>query len=477
MCQNCNETSHATRTIGQLTFGDIVGLEPIVPIETPAILPRLPDVTDCDDCEDEAEVIECENCSCDVGDDSYTDDSGDVYCEECYHEMYSSCESCGDVVPADDIKQVSVRVWRNGRRQSIDSCLCESCFDRDYFTCADCNGTSPDDVGGTNCDGDRVCESCSEDYSYCESCSSTIHNDNSNYNERTGCTECDDCYSPGGDGDKTEFDAKRFRRPNDIATRCGSLRSYGVELETSVCDGHTDLEGRVYFGACEDGSIDGMEFVSSVLSGDAGLKAIDDFCDQADGFETDNKCGFHAHIGIADLTDSQRLSVCMAYALSADVWRSFVSETRRRNTYCGANKWSADDVASAGSFEALAAAQTDRYQWVNLQAYSRHKTVEIRLHGATLESDKICNWVVAHVRFIDVVSKMTFAQLRKLFAGTDSDKFAALAAMWPADVATFYHERAAKFGTEYATPAADVASRKPRARAARRLRGVARAIA
>ena len=76
----------------------------------------------------------------------------------------------------------------------------------------------------------------------------------------------------------------------------GSRRRFGVELETSKCPDHEDIRDDTCFGCKEDGSIDGKEFISPPLSSDRGLEAIRHFCEVAQKFEVDKKCGFHLHL-------------------------------------------------------------------------------------------------------------------------------------------------------------------------------------
>ena len=64
----------------------------------------------------------------------------------------------------------------------------------------------------------------------------------------------------------------------------------------------------------------------------------------------------------------------------------------------------------------------DRYCGVNLHAYSDHNTIEIRIHSATLDADKVINWVKAHIRFVDGVKDLTMAQVAHRFGGDNLQK-------------------------------------------------------
>lgn len=363
---------------------------------------------------------------------------GNYYCEDCFNDNFVHCEDCDEII---------------GRDESIYSeltseCYCESCYAErfDRCVCCDCEVTIRDCSRNDN--GDHYCDSCySENYYSCDSCGCEIPND------EAYCTDsgvyCSGCRRDDSD-DSSEWNAKRFHR-SGVAVKVGSTRKYGVELETSACPGSDDLQGKVYFECCEDGSISGMEFKSAVLADDNGLDAINEFCRYANNldFEVDNKCGFHAHFDMSDESVEGMRSTAYAYYVTRDVWARFVGEQRRNYHYCCPTKWDVTDlngITDKDEFERWAGRQ-DRRQWFNVAAYSRHETFEVRLHSATLEGDKVCNWVKAHTRFIDWAVGKTFAEINEVFSGSIDERFAALAEIWDdAELADYYRDRAGKFG-------------------------------
>jgi len=237
----------------------------------------------------------------------------------------------------------------------------------------------------------------------------------------------------------------------------GSFRRFGVELETSACPDYEDLRDITVFGAKHDGSIRGMEFVSPILSKDAGLKAIDDFCQKANhlGFQVDEDCGLHAHFDVSTESVEGLKSIAFAYHMTYAVWALFVPAERRKNHYCRPNDWKIEDLAKVHDFDdwrAFLRTAGNRYKWFNLQAYNVHNTFEVRLHTATLNAEKICNWVKAHARFMDWAADKSFDEIGAQFGdvqfGGDVDsQFAGFAEVWNDEKLTeFYAERAAKFG-------------------------------
>jgi hypothetical protein len=226
-------------------------------------------------------------------------------------------------------------------------------------------------------------------------------------------------------------------------------------LETASCDHYGELRGKTVFGCKDDGSIDGKEFVSPILSSDAGLEAIDTFCDLAarHEFAVDKKCGFHAHFDLGEESIDALRRIARAYLKTQNLWLRFASESRRENHYCQHIDWDSETIdrqETTGDFYNFAQ-NLDRYQWCNFAAYAEHSTVEIRLHTSTLDEDKISNWVKAHARFIDWAVSATDEEIDGLPSNL-SAQFDMLCEIWADEsLAVFYRRRAKKFGTTLET--------------------------
>lgn len=391
-----------------------LGFEPFVPVEPPP--------AECTGCGELKRVVNL-----------HEPMAGMSLCEDCYSADWCECNSCGD----------SVEIDHSYTSEGGDGPYCEACYDDVYTRCDSCNcEVSHDDTMHS------LCQNCYWDtYTTCDDCDCELHRDDTFVND-DGCF-CEGCYSRHdreGDVEGTSF----IFLANDTFVRTGSLRTFGVELETSKCDGYMDLDGETYFDSKDDGSINGKEFVSRVLRGDRGLEAISEFCGYAAGFSVDNKCGFHLHIGCQDLTVDELKAVCAGYALTAKIWQSFVVASRRSNGYCRNLKWDCDTLRDIEDFTDFAESE-DRYQWLNVAAYAEHSTLEVRLHTGTLNGDKVCNWVKAHIKFVDYISKMSYWSVRALFEGkTDSEVFDLLATIWnDSELTDYYRERARKYGTDY----------------------------
>ena len=388
----------------------------------------------CAECYGERYLV-CENCGDEFDKEGMIEFEDNFYCEECDSELFTTCYGCDDKISRDDCQS-----------SEDGNDYCESCYDDKFTHCEHCESELRRNDAVCH-DGSDYCDSCYCDlYFTCDRCGEVYSNDECNSND-SGCY-CPDCYER--EECKEEWETERFY-PSDDCTVMGSTRKFGVEIETSECPDHTDIRGDTVFGCKSDASIGGMEFVSPVLSSDKGLEAIKQFCRKARHFAVDSHCGYHLHINARDLSLAQRKSVAFAYAMTAEVWGAMVPDTRRANHYCHKLEWSLDDVkAIADENDWARFASCDRYQWCNMAAYTWHKSIEIRLHTATLDYDKIANWVIAHCRFVDAVKDIPISNIRDIFRGTARQRFRAVATLWQSEELTgYYQERASQWGFDF----------------------------
>lgn len=90
-------------------------------------------------------------------------------------------------------------------------------------------------------------------------------------------------------------------------------------------------------------------------------------------------CGTHVHFDMRDVEMKTVKQLGTRLARCVPALKQLLPKSRRENQYC---------VNNINDFET-----GQRYSFVNLQAYNRHKTIEVRAHSGTLDAEKILNWI------------------------------------------------------------------------------------
>lgn len=102
------------------------------------------------------------------------------------------------------------------------------------------------------------------------------------------------------------------------------------------------------------------------------------------GAKVNTSCGLHVHLDQRHQKDSAEVAKTFQKLVrSLGLLYTVVPKSRRKNTYCKRNREANLEKAIHG----------ERYKAVNCTAYHRHKTLEVRLFGGTLEATKIINWI------------------------------------------------------------------------------------
>jgi hypothetical protein len=152
---------------------------------------------------------------------------------------------------------------------------------------------------------------------------------------------------------------------------------------------------------CEDGSLSsgGMELVSPILKGKAGLKEIEKVCTLLKNCRAriDTTCGLHIHhqVETPGIDSLKILQNAMGiYFTYQDHINRMLPQSRRFNTTCDSH--STEEVRSAFKSptpEELSRRQA-RHKAVNVTAYTKHGTCEFRQHSGSIEGDKITYWII-----------------------------------------------------------------------------------
>lgn len=354
------------------------------------------------------------------------------------------CDYCHDTQVGDLIRVRRGRYdrHRNGSNRDF---ICLPCVARRATVCAHCDDLVYTQHTRNTRSGVVVCGVCrsSNDFTNCYGCNT--FDVRGSMVEQLGQHFCPSCLTRHANFEHGPF------QDNGCVNRIRSDRCFGVELETESCDGYYEaLRDHPAWGAKEDCTVTGKEFFSAILSGDAGLEAIDDIVEVADecGWEVDSNCGFHLHLDMRGEKRDSLYAIAYAYRATQDVWLSFASRGRRNGSYCHKCRWTCADVDYAvsrrnglGSRFGDWSTSQDRYNWVNVLAYGQYKTIEIRLHDGTLDGEAVTNWVKAHTRFTDWASKLGYKGVKEALADHSTNKLFTLIAQeaWGDDDLTLYY--------------------------------------
>ncbi len=367
-----------------------------------------------------------------------TDDmicSTEPICRGCFARSYNHCHDCG-----------SVRM-RGELSTNVENCYCHQCITNYSQVCDICD--KPSDSIISHYLG-VFCQACSDtNIISCKQCGNTCLKYNMAYDTSLGGMICMHCEL-----DKYEWTAQAFTPGGSTYDDVVSELSFGIEIETSRCLGFSSLCGNTIWACTNDYSIGGKEFVSPPLHGDAGLTEIRDFCSYAvdHEWESDDRCGLHLHIGLEDFGPQELKSLAYAYHITYPLWSKFVPENRCGDSMCGSPGYNKSEIEkiTTGDYEdwEYFVAERDRFDAVNWRAFLVHGTVELRLLHGTLDSDLICNWIKAHTRFIDFVTKQNVSDLYLFFHGDIHYQFTALTAIIGPELANYYSDLAFGFSTD-----------------------------
>ena len=191
-------------------------------------------------------------------------------------------------------------------------------------------------------------------------------------------------------------------------------RKFGVEIEAYNCtcqrlvrelteagievaSERYNHDLRPHWKLVTDSSLNGndtFELVSPILEGEDGLEKLERVCWVLDScnVKINGSCGLHVHMNAEDFNITTWRNLLLSYKHAEAEIDKFMPASRRggSNTYCGSLIQFPDErIRSARNIRELQGLFPSRYMKVNLQAYSRHRTVEFRQHSGTISFTKI----------------------------------------------------------------------------------------
>jgi hypothetical protein len=108
---------------------------------------------------------------------------------------------------------------------------------------------------------------------------------------------------------------------------------------------------------------------------------------KAMGYTCDQRCGTHVHL------DMRRRNVAKVYRnlfFTQTFLRKFLTKERKRNRYCLRNTKDQYDPQ-----------EQVRYMGINTQSYTKHQTVEVRMHHGTLEMAELGPWIALLLKIVN----------------------------------------------------------------------------
>lgn len=307
-----------------------------------------------------------------------------------------------------------------------------------------CNLTTDGSVRGDNDNGGGECAGSCRENCECYTCGEPHYCDNSNdcaracrnngsvvdrqnrrgaWEFRDDCTDCteteslDDCDCGGNDSDTG-------------APQClGNHIICDGHCPGHYCQGYDDHDGNECSCECDcnGGTNEGLELRVCVPQIDHET-VVNKVCKvlASCGAEVNKTCGLHVHL------DMRGRDVARSYvnlvAMQNILYR-MVPATRKNNDYCKPNTartW----VEREGS----------RYQGINHNAYTEHKTLEIRIHSGTVNAKKINAWIALLIATI---------RTKELKAIPSNPKHALKLIKATPELARYVHERLDQFKSDH----------------------------
>lgn len=297
-----------------------------------------------------------------------------LYCEACKEDLHT-CDRCSEHC-------TDTHTVRTGSRRRDDETWCELCKDDHAQRCEDCRDWFGNDCDGMSHGSDWYCESCSENYSICDTCGTLLSTDNQ-YSDNNGDGTYCERHQPSDDEDSdNEYIHDYSYKPRPIFHGAGI--HYGVELEVT-CDRDTAedtievLGGDSHVFLKDDSSIQGggYEIVTHPHTLDSHRKLWAGFNDYArrKGFKA-NSNGMHVHIDRAKLSP-YRIAIMQRF-INRDDNRAFIGFIAQRSD----SSWAKCNPDLA---KMRAEGNGERYSALNL---NNAKTVELRIFRGTIRKSE-----------------------------------------------------------------------------------------
>ena len=256
--------------------------------------------------------------------------------------------------------------------------------------------------------------------------------------------------------------------PSLRATPLAAAADWRTGLEFEMFHQHNNTD-RVYdliaaselraSGMGHDGSIPspaGLEIKTPPAYGALVPLWITAVCDTARGYgmAVSRECGLHVHVQ-APLLDRARFLQRLLIITKAiePVIYAMLPGSRWNNGYSTALRLSRQDLVAARSGQTVMRTWGSskngggsRYKGVNLEALAKYGTVEFRYHSATLNAEKVINWVRICHALMTAAQTLAPRHIPTTFESHAVRRRTMLALLGLKDLAQYVEERTALFG-------------------------------
>lgn len=214
------------------------------------------------------------------------------------------------------------------------------------------------------------------------------------------------------------FKSKEACEEFGYAVRAAGLTNYvTIQDDASIKRNSYDLTGVPH------------EIVLSYRVGDE--DAVRSFCKCLRGRAYVNQsCGTHFHIDARNLDEKKVTEYGNRLAQAVPALRLLLPRDRRENKFCQKNINTTDTEC----------VRPYKYAFINLAAYNKHKTIEVRGHSGTINAEKILNWIrlCEHIMLTPFTAPAQVNSIEKLIELYQLDK----------ELISYVKERFMKFNDE-----------------------------
>lgn len=209
-------------------------------------------------------------------------------------------------------------------------------------------------------------------------------------------------YSFGVEFEGLVRDKEEFKRKLNEAGLSSVLTGYD---HTPMNEWKVGSDGSVHpnFRRESEQNMQPIELVSPKLFGTDGFESIKKALTiwNEVGASVNISCGTHVHIDAWNWDKSHMIELSLIWAkIEQPVLWYLVSPSRRNGSYCKAvNREYIRRLATSP------VSSLNRYYSLNLNAFSRHKTIEFRLHNGTLHPKKIIPWIIFLLKLTDAIKR------------------------------------------------------------------------